>query len=309
MKLLVLLNEGARGLAGSDRKEVVAQIERACAEAGVAASVQCLDAPGLLREAKEAAMSDAGAIVIGGGDGIVAEAVNAISSVGHKPIGVLPLGLNNFFARQLNVPLKLDDAIAGLARGKIAELPVAEMSGRIFLAFAAVGLSRERGPMWRRLIGLEKRHVRVRSRGHTLATAATTVIVCNSPYPLKSFGLSPAPPPEPGLLNVYVSQASPSQGFRALLSRLTNGAALNFATMALPEVRIESGRSRLEVSIDGDVWAMPPPLNCRIRPRPLRVLVPASSPLPGVSAHAARVSSGVEGLELDPPSPASSQPQ
>src|SRR5437763_16438852 len=99
MKLLVLLNEGAKGLAGSTHKEAVDRVARVFADAGADADVQCIDIPSLLQLVKLGAVSDADAIVIGGGDGLVAAAVNAVSTVGHKPIGVLPLGMNNHFAR------------------------------------------------------------------------------------------------------------------------------------------------------------------------------------------------------------------
>ena len=58
MKLLVLLSEGAKGLAGSAPRETETRIERAFANAGAEASVHCLDAPTLLRQAKEAADAD-----------------------------------------------------------------------------------------------------------------------------------------------------------------------------------------------------------------------------------------------------------
>jgi hypothetical protein len=94
-------------------------------------------------------------------------------------------------------------------------------------------------------------------------------------------------------------------------ARIWNGAPPQFATMALPELRIESSRRVVEVSIDGDVWSMRPPLHCRLRERPIRVLTPCDSaalpPLPSSrsvvaepTATAPSAPSGLE-LELEPP--------
>src|SRR5438105_2681233 len=293
MKLMVLLNEASRRLAGADRKEVSVRLLRAFTDAGAEAFVHCLDTPTVLRQAKEAMLSDVDAIIIGGGDGLVSDVVNAVAA-SHKAVGVLPLGTNNHFARDLNVPQELDLAAAALARGRIAELSVAELNGRIVLNFAAVGLPEETNvsaqqhqqESWpakiRRVVGMNERKMRVRSRGHTFASDAITVIVCNNPHAMKLFDVPAAPEPEAGLLNVYVARPWRPRGQVArILShvgvRMWNGAPPQFQTMALPEVRIESSRRTLEVSVDGDVWAMRPPLSCRVRPRPLRVLVPSQN--------------------------------
>ena len=290
---------------------------RAFNDAGAEAFVHCVDAPSVMRQAKEAMVSDVDAIIVGGGDGLVSDVVNAVAA-SHKAVGVLPLGTNNHFARDLNVPSELDQAAAALARGRVAELSVAELNGRIVLNFAAVGLPEEstqashQQESWlakvRRVVGMNERKLRVRSRQHTFASDAITVIICNNPHAMKLFDLPAAPEPEAGLLNVYVARPWRPRGQVArILSRvgvrMWNGAPPQFQTMALPEVRIESSRRTLEVSIDGDVWAMRPPLSCRVRPRPLRVLVPsdkAALPPPQRVASNAPVVAAGDALELEP---------
>jgi diacylglycerol kinase family enzyme len=319
MKLLVLLNEGARGLAGADRKETSVRLLRGFADAGAEAFVHCIDTPAVLRQAKEAMLSDVDAIIIGGGDGLVAEVINMVAS-SYKAVGVLPLGHNNHFARELNVPAELDCAVVALAQGRVADVAVPEINGRIFLNFAAVGLPGEssatRHETWpamlKRVVGMNDRQLRVRSRGHTFAADALSVIVSNNPHALKLFDLPASPAPEGGLLNVYVARPSRPHGSVArvlsrLGARMWNGAPPHFQTMALPEVRIESSRRSVEVSIDGDVWAMHPPLNCRMRERPLRVLVPSDSALlppprsvAAAAAAAANAAGAAAELELDP---------
>jgi len=325
MKLLVLVNEAARGLARTDRKELSVRLLRGFNAAGAEAYVHCIDAPSLLREAKEAAATtgDFDAVIIGGGDGLVAEVINNVAA-SFKPIGVLPLGIHNHFARQLGMPLDLERAVAALARGEIGDAPAGEVNGRIFLNFAAVGLpgisaAADRNGSWpallKRVVRPNDRALRVRSRGHTLARDAVTVIACNNVHAMDMFGGGPAPAPQPegGLMNVYVAGASRPHGtaarvLRHLGSKIWNGAPPRFETMVLPELRIESTRKQLEVSIDGDVWAMRPPLSIQMRERALRVLLPGDPTLPPAPAPApasalrpsVEVTTHLEGLELEP---------
>jgi diacylglycerol kinase family enzyme len=327
MKILVLLNESSRRLvsAPAERKDVSVNLLRAFADAGAKAFVHCIDAPALLRQAKEAAHSDMDAIVVGGGDGLFAEVVNLLAA-SYKAVGVLPLGNHNHFARWLKVPQELDRAAAALARGRVSEIPLPEINGRIFLNFAAVGLPGESTPapreswpaMLRRVVGMNDRCMRVRSRGHTFASDAISVIVCNNPEAMEVFAIPASRAPEGGLLNVYVARPSRPHGpiarvFSAIGARIWNGATPRYETMALPEVRIESSRRVLEVSIDGDVWSMRPPLHCGLRQRPVRVLAPADgASLPAAPRNIIAESTTTttttaaappDGLELEPNPP------
>ncbi|WP_131742385.1 diacylglycerol/lipid kinase family protein [Actinomadura roseirufa] len=81
-------------------------------------------------------------VVVGGGDGTVAEAVGHLA---HRDIalGVLPLGTTNNFARSLEMPLDLSGAVATLAMagppgGKVADVDVGW--------FASTGDAQGEGP-------------------------------------------------------------------------------------------------------------------------------------------------------------------
>jgi diacylglycerol kinase family enzyme len=120
--------------------------------------------------------------------------------------------------------------------------------------------------------------VTLSSRGHTFATRTPSVIICNNPHQMKVFGVENASVPERGLLNVYVTTRSKRrtllwQMLRASASQIDRNTPF-FEAMALPELRIDSRRKRLAVSIDGEVIDLPTPLRYRIHERPLRVLVP-----------------------------------
>lgn len=62
-------------------------------------------------------------VVVGGGDGTIAEAV---ANLAHRDValGVLPLGTTNNFARSLELPQDLAGAVRTLREGKVADVDV-----------------------------------------------------------------------------------------------------------------------------------------------------------------------------------------
>jgi diacylglycerol kinase family enzyme len=297
MKLLVLLNEQAGTLAGLDPLAAQDRIARGFADNGADAEVRRVDPARLVDHAREGMSTGVDAIVAGGGDGTINSIANAVMN-SRKGFGVLPLGTHNHFARDLNVPTDLDAAVAALAHGRIVEIPVAEVNGHAFLNFSAIGIhpevvnERERiregsdqskssamlVALWRVLKKLPIHNVHLSSRGHTFARRTPSIIVCNNPYQMRAFGVAAASVPERGLLNVYVANHATRGNvvwlmLQALVGRLER--SRNFTAMALPEIRVDTWQRRIEVSIDGEVITMRPPLYYSIRPQPLRVLMPA----------------------------------
>ncbi|MFC5181435.1 diacylglycerol/lipid kinase family protein [Actinomadura harenae] len=67
-------------------------------------------------------------VVVGGGDGTVAEAVRHLA---HRDValGVLPLGTTNNFARSLELPMDLGGAVGVLTSGKVADVDVGWFEG------------------------------------------------------------------------------------------------------------------------------------------------------------------------------------
>jgi diacylglycerol kinase family enzyme len=309
MKAVVLLNEGAGTLAGLDVGESQRRIARAFAAAGADADVRFVEPRYLRPIAQEAARgSDFDVIFAGGGDGTLNTIANVVAD-SPKIFGVLPLGTHNHFAKDLKIPLDLDEAIVALVNGEVAELPVAEVNGHVFLNFSAIGLHPEvikdreaqreekgRGKwpamavaMARKIIKKPNVHrLTLSARGHTIARRTPSVIVCNNPHQMEVFGVADASVPERGLLNVYVA----TRGKRRTLIWLMLRAAArridedtkHFEALALPELRIDSNRRVLPVSVDGEVTELPTPLIYRIRGKPLRVLTPAPPPPPAPPA-------------------------
>ncbi|WP_030172599.1 diacylglycerol/lipid kinase family protein [Spirillospora albida] len=90
-------------------------------------------------------------VVVGGGDGTIAEAVGHLA---HRDIalGVLPLGTTNNFARSLELPLDLAGAVRTLGEGKVADVDLGRFEstgdprgggerGHVFANMVSLGLS------------------------------------------------------------------------------------------------------------------------------------------------------------------------
>jgi len=300
MKLLVLLNGSAGTLANSATKDEPERIRRGFEAAGQQVEVRDVEGAKLEDETRAALKSDIDAIIAGGGDGTLNTIANVVAGSG-KAYGVLPLGTHNHFAKDLGLPLELEPAIAALAGGEVTDLPVAEVNGRIFLNFSALGfhpeLVRHRDAQ-RKTLDRKKWtamivaffhvftrfpiiRVRMITPDTTTRRITPSVIVCNNPHQMKVFGVESASVPERGLLNVYVARSHRRLGMiwliiRAMFKSLDT--AKNFEAMALPEVTIDTAHRHARVSIDGEVTDMRPPLKYKVRETGLRVIVPRKEP-------------------------------
>ncbi|MCP2336372.1 diacylglycerol/lipid kinase family protein [Actinomadura rupiterrae] len=67
-------------------------------------------------------------VVVGGGDGTIAEAVRHLTHQ-DAALGVLPLGTTNNFARSLELPMDLAGAVEVLRAGKVADVDVGWFEG------------------------------------------------------------------------------------------------------------------------------------------------------------------------------------
>ena len=296
MKVLVLLNSSAGTLANSATKDEPERIRRAFEAAGQQVEVRDVEGAKLEEVTRAALKSDVDAIIAGGGDGTLNTIANVVAGSG-KAYGVLPLGTHNHFAKDLGIPLELEPAIEALARGEVIDLPIAEVNGRIFLNFSALGfhpeLVRHRDAQrktldrkkWTAMIVAFFRvftrfpltRVRLITPDATVRRITPSVIVCNNPHQMKVFGVESASVPERGLLNVYVSRSRRRLSMiwlfiRAIFNSLDQ--AKNFESIALPEVTIDTSHRHARVSIDGEVTDMHPPLRYKVRETGLRVIVP-----------------------------------
>lgn len=99
-----------------------------------------VDEPAQLASEVEAALRrQPDALVVGGGDGTVASVASRLRNRA-VPLGVLPLGTANSFARSLGIPTDLADAVGTIAAGHVVEVDLGRIGSSYFANSAAIGL-------------------------------------------------------------------------------------------------------------------------------------------------------------------------
>lgn len=252
----------------------------------------------MIAAAKAALAEGVPIVVAGGGDGTI----NAVASVlagTETAFGVLPLGTLNHFAKDMGIPLDLDDAVANVALGVPRRVDVGEVNERIFLNNSSLGLYpdivRDREKQQRRLgrgkwlaalwaaIGALRRypflHISFTLDGGRAQTRRTPfVFIGNNEYTMEGFSIGERSRLDGGSLSLYVAQR-PGRlsllrlAWSALRGRLAQED--DFDVLLTASMEIDTHHTRLRVATDGEVTVMATPLRYRIRPGALRVIAPA----------------------------------
>jgi diacylglycerol kinase (ATP) len=79
-------------------------------------------------------------VIVGGGDGSLNGAAEGLLQTG-LPLGVLPLGTANDFARTMGIPLDLADAVDVIAKGRSVAVDLGKANGLPFFNVASIGFS------------------------------------------------------------------------------------------------------------------------------------------------------------------------
>ena len=303
MRLVVLLNtEGGSVRAACGGASPGDSIAALFAARGVDAEVICVRGGGLASAAQAAAIrSDVDGVVAAGGDGTLGTVAGALAGT-DKPMGVLPLGTRNHFARDLGIPLALDEAVEQIASGVVRRVDLGEVNGRIFLNNSSIGLyprivEARAGHRWRRRAGKfvamvratirvtrKVPHMRVLLASGAKRITRTTpfVFVANNDYAFSGFDPR-RPRLDGGKLALYLTDRTTRLGLlrlaiRAIRGTLGKRVGRELETVRLEEVWIDPGKRLVRVSTDGEVRRLVAPLHYRILKRALPVFAPLLPP-------------------------------
>lgn len=294
-RVLVLLNARAGTLARTQLQagEVAAEFAKQGVEAEVA-SVPGEDFPARTR----AAMAEgACAIVAGGGDGTIGTVAAVLAGSGI-PLGVLPLGTRNHFARDLGLALPLPEAVAVIAAGHHRAIDVGEVNGRVFINNSSLGLypeivqardehglrfgwAKSFAALWATLKVLRRfrlMRLRLEVEKQTIVHPTPFVFVGNNEYTMDLFALGTRARLDAGCLSLYTAHITRRHSlFRLALLALFNrlSQADDFEQRCVAEAWLETNHRLVRVALDGEVVPMSSPLHYRVRAGALRVLVPA----------------------------------
>jgi YegS/Rv2252/BmrU family lipid kinase len=293
--VVVLLNKGGGAVAAD--AGIADKVGAALDAAGIEAEIELVAGGDCEVRCKAIAERGDALLIVGGGDGTVSAAASALVGTKTK-LGILPLGTLNHFSRDLGIPADLDEATKLIAAGTEKRVDVAEMNGRIFINNSAIGLyplmvvDRD---LQRKRLGRSKRlamlvaSLRILARfNHQRLTLTVNdeqarvdtplLFVGNNDYRLDLGAPGQRESLDDGELCVLVMRKKTRTGLiaasiRALLDRARRDDMVRIDRVE--RLRVDSHRSQLAVSLDGEVVSSAPPLDYRIRKRALRVIAPA----------------------------------
>lgn len=296
MRVRAIVNRAGGTLKGISEEE--ARIVEAFRASGVEADVRMTDSADIYDALSEAAKAPGlDAVVAGGGDGTLSCAAGHLAGT-ERPLGVLPLGTLNHLARDAGIPAGIEEAAAVIAAGHVEAIDVAEVNGRVFVNNSAVGLypdmvmlreqEQERHGRSKRMAMLRASIASLRSfRRHRLWISAPgleapirtpLLFVGNNRYQVNLFGLGRRERLDEGELCVYAIRARSRlhlfwAGIRGIFGKLDQ--QRDFITAYVGDAEISADRPALVLSADGETVRMETPLRYRIRPKALKLLVPA----------------------------------
>jgi diacylglycerol kinase family enzyme len=296
MKIRVIVNRGGGTLKGKADGE--RSIAAAFAAAGVDADIRMVDSADIDDAMKDAAAAPGlDAVVAGGGDGTLSCAAGHLAGTG-RAFGILPLGTLNHLARDAGIPADIEGAAKVIAAGRTREIDVAEVNGRVFVNNSAVGLypnmvmlrerEQEKKGRSKRLAMLSAslrslRHFRrhelwISAPGLETPVHTPLLFVGNNRYQVNLLGLGKREQLDEGELCIYAIRARSRlglfwAGIRGIFGRLDQ--QKDFITAYVTEAEIGADRPTLTLSADGETVRMETPLRYRIRPKALRLIVPA----------------------------------
>jgi diacylglycerol kinase family enzyme len=299
--VVVIINAGSGQGHDDDRvQRLTTLFERAGASATVHLARSGTDIADLARDAL-ARRPDI--VVAGGGDGTISS-VAAILAGSDVPLGVLPLGTLNHFAKDLGMPGDVEAAVESIVGGRPTRVDVGEVNGRVFINNASLGLypdivrDRERqrkrlgrgkwpALAWASLAALRRfsfMSVRLSVDGRDRPRRTPFVFIGNNAYVMQGFAIGERTALDGGQLSLYVVHRAGrlrllQLAVRALFGRLDQ--ARDFEVTLATEIVVESRKKQLRVATDGEITLMVPPLRFRVRPASL--LVVGGRPAPGAT--------------------------
>jgi YegS/Rv2252/BmrU family lipid kinase len=268
----------------------------------VDADIRLIEPGNLAAELQRAVAHAPDRIVVGGGDGTVGAAASTLVGT-DVALGILPLGTLNHFAKDLHIPLDLDSAVQTIAGGHRLKVDVGSVNGRYFLNNSSLGLYPEvvadRDALRQRLGRTKWRafasaavtvfrrypwlHVRIDVAGTELARRTPFVFVGNNRYEMEGFGIGRRAHLDAGVVSLYVANRTGRLGllrlaFRALFNSLRQAKDFDMTTAA--SIQVETHHKQLLVANDGELCWMRTPLQYRVLPAALSVIVPAPAEKP-----------------------------
>ena len=242
----MLLNAGAGTASHRGADGLLGDLEAALQALDVSADLEICSGPDLKRLA-EAALARArsaeiDAVVVGGGDGSIRTVAGVLAETG-VPLGILPLGTLNHFAKDLGIPLHLKDAAEVIAKGETRTVDLADVNGETFINNSSIGIypyiviDRERRrahhklakwmamvpALFRVLKHFPRRQLALSAEGWTRPYRTPCLLIGNNEYGMEFFELGRRHNLDRGEISVYVVKQRRPFGFFWMICRMVLG--------------------------------------------------------------------------------------
>lgn len=299
LNVVVLINATSGSVTGKD-DAVRNALSAGFADHGIAAELQFLPSDRLKTAAEKArarvAARELDAIVASGGDGTIRTIADVLADSG-VPLGVIPGGTFNHFAKDLRIPLDADEAIAVISAGYLRSVDAGQVNEYVFINNSSIGIypylvvERER----RRTRGLPKlvamswailqavrnfpiRRLSVTAEGWTERLRSPCIFVGNNEYTISGFQAGTRDNLDKGKLSLLMARHQSLAelsllALRSILGILNQSSDLRLTSLST--LTVTSRRRQLLVAFDGEVEPMNTPLHYKIRPNALRVFAPS----------------------------------
>ena len=268
--------------------------------------------------ARAAAVAGADVVCAAGGDGTLNEVVNGLDGY-DTPLGVIPLGTANDFARQAGIPVDVNHAMDVILRRKPVRIDTASLNGRRFLNVSTGGIGAEAtaetpsqfketmGGLAYAITGLRKladytpTHGVFRSGGFVLEKEFLLFAIGSARSSGGGTMVTPHASMTDGLLDLCIVEKMSRRDFARTVLRLRRGEHVGDAGVhyvRVPDLTIQ-GTKPISVNVDGEVSGATR-LDYRARPRDLNVHVmhvPGEPPPPPKKKRPAKDARAVSRIE------------
>jgi YegS/Rv2252/BmrU family lipid kinase len=252
--------------------------------------VEARDIAHAANSAAQAAAADK-TVVAMGGDGLVGALAAAVR--GKGPLGVLPAGRGNDFARELSIPTDVAGACRVLAEGVARPLDLGEANGKPFICIASTGYDSEanrianearlvRGNLVyayaavRALVSWRPARFSVHLDGEDRSFEGYTVVAANTRFYGGGMRVAPNAKPGDGLLEVVLIENTSKLRFLSNLPKVFSAKHVELEgvrSFRARQVEISADRP-FDVYADGDRLTTLP-ATIRVLPHALHVIAPS----------------------------------
>jgi YegS/Rv2252/BmrU family lipid kinase len=292
-KIGIILNVSS---GATEASALVASLQQGFSTSGQEIEIKLIHPGSSVDEAvKQLLISEFKTIVVVGGDGTINTVATCLAGT-EIILGVIPAGTFNHFAKDLKIPLAIEDAIKVILNGRITNIDVGQVNDRFFINNSAIGI-------YPKLVSGKERF---RSRGYNkwwalvqsfltiigrniytdliivlpdkkLLVQSPLVFIGNNKYTVEGWQLGSREVLSEGQLSLFIAH-HPTR-FRLLVlfwhafwGHLSDQP--DFDIYETTELTIESRKPSLPVSLDGEVAVLSTPIHYKIFPKSLRVLIP-----------------------------------